>query len=307
MAKPPAEARAEIEKRLSGKFGRARAQETKLLLAELPGYKNGPYADIRKELLAEIEAAGVRRRARHSDESFALRRKGFRQVAMVGFPNAGKSSLLNMLTGARSEVANYAFTTLQVHSGIARVGDARIELVDLPGIIEGASGNKGLGRRVLGVVRNMDAIAVILDSSDDPSGHLDSLLGEFKAVGVDKPMLVVLNKADLNAASVETPRLVVRTSAATGEGLEELKKALLSLLRLMTVRVKQPAGGDADPIVVEEGATVEDVLKKVGGKLAPRFLFAKVSGPSAKFEQQKTGLRHELADGDMVELHLKTV
>ena len=104
------------KRRLIGKEGRERIREVRALLAELPDYKNGPYADLRKSLLAEIEDTRVRSNAVHRD-SIAVRREGAAQIALVGPPNVGKSSLLQALSRDPDQDRR-----LPVHDAAARPG-----------------------------------------------------------------------------------------------------------------------------------------------------------------------------------------
>jgi hypothetical protein len=100
------------KRRLIGKEGRERIREVSALLAELPDYKNGPYADLRKWLTSEIEESRVRSNAVHRD-SIAVRREGAAQIALVGPPNVGKSSILQALSEIQIRTGDYPFTTLR--------------------------------------------------------------------------------------------------------------------------------------------------------------------------------------------------
>ena len=143
------------KRRLVGKEGRERIREVHALLAELPDYKNGPYADLRKSLLAEIEDTRVRASAIHRD-SIAVRREGAAQIALVGAPNTGKSSLLHALSEVQVKIGNYAFTTLRPVPALVRIGGVLVQFVEIPGLIEGASEDRGGGRALLGVLRGAE-------------------------------------------------------------------------------------------------------------------------------------------------------
>ena len=146
-----------IKRRLVGKDGAERIRELRAILGELPGYRNGPYADLRKWVEGELEAARTRKRVVHRD-SIAVRREGAAQIALVGPPNAGKSSLLQALSAIQIRTGDYAFTTTRPVAATTRLGGVLVQLVEIPGLIEGAADDRGGGRALLGVLRNADAI-----------------------------------------------------------------------------------------------------------------------------------------------------
>src|SRR6187401_750690 len=149
---------AEVAKRrLVGKEGSERVATIRALLGELPGYRNGPYADLRKWVEGEIEAARVRKRVVHRD-SIAVRREGAAQIAFVGPPNAGKSSLLQALSNIQIKTGDYAFTTTRPVPALTRIRGVLVQLVEIPGLIAGAGEDRGGGRALLGVLRGADAI-----------------------------------------------------------------------------------------------------------------------------------------------------
>src|SRR2546428_667526 len=146
-----------IKRRLVGKDGSERVRELRAILAELPGYRNGPYADIRKWVEGQLEHTQVQKRVTHRD-SIAIRREGAAQIALVGPPNAGKSSLLQALSDIQIKIGDYAFTTLRPVPALVRIGGVLVQFVEIPGLIEGTAEDRGGGRALLGVLRGADAI-----------------------------------------------------------------------------------------------------------------------------------------------------
>src|SRR6185369_8137285 len=151
-----------IKRRLVGKDGADRIRELRAILAELPGYRSGPYADLRKWVEGEIEQTRVRKRVVHRD-SIAVRREGAAQIAFVGPPNAGKSSLLQALSNIQIKTGDYAFTTTRPVPALTRIRGVLVQLVEIPGLIAGAGEDRGGGRALLGVLRGADAIVFCHD------------------------------------------------------------------------------------------------------------------------------------------------
>src|SRR4029077_6253318 len=113
---------------------------------------------------AEIERSQTKKGVVHRD-SIAVRREGAAQIALVGPPNAGKSSLLQALSNVQIKTGDYAFTTTRPVPAVTRIGGVLVQLVEIPGLIEGASEGRGGGRPLLGVLRDADAILYCQDAS----------------------------------------------------------------------------------------------------------------------------------------------
>ena len=151
--------------------------------------KNTPYnkksqhhIGILKAKLARLRMdAEKRKSAGGSSEGYAVRKSGNATVALVGFPSVGKSTVLNKITNAQSEVAAYAFTTLTVIPGLLEYRGAKIQVLDLPGLIKDASKGKGRGREVISVVRTADLIILMVDVFEN---NLSVLLDELYASGI---------------------------------------------------------------------------------------------------------------------------
>tara|TARA_B100000586_G_C20054441_1_gene403469 strand:- start:71 stop:1162 length:1092 start_codon:yes stop_codon:yes gene_type:complete len=120
-------------------------------------------AQLREEVV--ISSSGIK------GSGYGVRKAGDATVALVGLPSVGKSTLLNCLTDAESEIGSYAFTTLDVVPGVLKYRDANIQILDLPGLIEGAARGAGRGKEVLSVIRNADLIIHIIDALE-PAPHV---------------------------------------------------------------------------------------------------------------------------------------
>lgn len=148
-------------------------------------------AAMREEQVKRAAAAGS------AGRSFAVAKSGHATVGFVGFPSVGKSTLLNALTGARSEVASYDFTTLTIIPGILEHRGAKIQLLDMPGIIRGAARGRGRGKEVLSVARGADLVLVIVDAFNP--GQFEALVDELHSAGIrinEKPPHIQVVKGD---------------------------------------------------------------------------------------------------------------
>ncbi|WP_066943046.1 GTPase ObgE [Microtetraspora fusca] len=172
-----------------------------------------------------------------------LELKTVADVALVGFPNAGKSSLVAALSAARPKIADYPFTTLIPNLGVVTAGETIFTVADVPGLIPGASEGKGLGHEFLRHVERCSTIVHVLDCATldpgrDPLSDFDVIEAELEAYGSlqDRPRMVVLNKVDVpdgrDLADIVRPMLeerglrVFEISAASHEGLTPLSYAM---------------------------------------------------------------------------------
>ena len=295
------------KRRLVGKEGKERIREVRALLAELPDYKNGPYADLRKSLLAEIEDTRVRSSAVHRD-SIAVRREGAAQIALVGPPNVGKSSILQALSEIQIKTGDYPFTTLRPVPALTRVSGVLVQLVEIPGLLGGASEDRGGGRALLGVLRSADAI-VYCARAGHSAEDLETVRDEVEIAGIDKPAILAATRAD-EVSEADIDRLadafpdlrLVRVSVIDTASLEELRDAIWQLTGLIRVFLRTNGSVDDEPAALREGATVADVADSVHHDLGATFSAARIWGPSARFDGQRVGRDHVVHDTDTVEI-----
>jgi GTP-binding protein len=178
-----------------------------------------------------------------------LELKTVADVGLIGFPNAGKSSIIAAMSAARPKIANYPFTTLIPNLGVVEAGEVQFVVADVPGLIPGASEGKGLGHDFLRHVERCSALVHVLDCATsepgrDPVTDFDTIEAELAAYSpelVTRPRIVVLNKIDVpdgrDLADMVRPDLerrglpVYEISAATHEGLRELGFAMAGLVK----------------------------------------------------------------------------
>ena len=334
------------------------------------------------QLKLKQEKAAASARSSGPSKGFEVRKSGDATVALVGFPSVGKSTLISKVTDAHSETGAYAFTTLTCIPGVMEHRAAKIQILDLPGLIKGAAEGKGRGKEILGVIRAADMVLFIVDPFQD--GHFDVLYRELHNAGlrlneqrppvfivrsdkggidvrttveqthltpeemggiirtfgytsaivtlrhdttaeqivdalamnrVYEKAVVAINKIDiatedqLQHAESMLPNdwPIMRISAFKEQGLEELKDFIYDNLGFMRVFLK-PQGGEADleePLIVKDTSTVETICSKLHRDFVRKFRYAKVKGPSAKFDWQRVGLDHLLKDGDLLTIVVK--
>ncbi|MBM7789368.1 GTPase ObgE [Tenggerimyces flavus] len=192
-------------------------------------------------------------------------------VGLVGFPSAGKSSLIAALSRARPKIADYPFTTLVPNLGVVTAGGASFTVADVPGLIEGASEGRGLGHEFLRHIERCSALCHVIDCGTlepgrDPLSDLDVIEAELEKHGglAERPRIVALNKVDLpdarDLAALVRPELEARglevfeISAATHEGLTELSYAMSRLVRSRRAATPEP---EATRIVLRPRAVDE--------------------------------------------------
>ncbi|HEV7886019.1 MAG TPA: GTPase ObgE [Acidimicrobiales bacterium] len=158
---------------------------------------------------------------------YNLELKLMADVALVGFPNAGKSTLISRISAAKPKIADYPFTTLEPHLGVVRFDDKEFVVADIPGLIEGASEGKGLGHRFLRHIERARVLVVLLDLTADWQAQEQVLLrelGNYRPELLERPRLRVGSKADV--ADPDSPEADafegLRISAVVGEGLPVL-------------------------------------------------------------------------------------
>lgn len=319
---------------------RQRLDALREMLRTIPKHKGTEHlqADIKariKDLSEQLEG-GSRKAGGHGGPALVIRPEGAAQLALLGPPNAGKSSLHARLTGSNAHAGPYPFTTQYPEAGMMPFEDIHFQLVDLPPV-SAEHPVPWLGN----ALQTADAALLVVDLADpscvDQLQAVQAILAQQRvtlgerwaaaeaadadAPGPDEdpfalclPSLLLANKADA-MADVDAELQVLRelcgakwptlaVSAVTGFGLGELGPWVFRNLGIVRVYTKVP-GHAADkhrPFTLRRGQTIGDVARQVHGDVARSLRYARVWGPSA-FDGQHVGAEHVVADGDVVELH----
>lgn len=318
---------------------RERLERLREMLRVMPKHKGTDHlqGDIKrriKELSEELERPA--RGGARSGPALSVRPEGAAQLALLGPPNAGKSSLHDRLTGSGAPAAPYPFTTRYPQPGMLVHEDVHFQLVDLPAVAR-----EHPVPWLAGTLGTADAALLVVDLADPDAveqlAALHAVLGDLRVTLTERwepegqagppatadgddpfalrlPALLLASKADRVAdagAELEALREVtglpypaLAVSASTGLGLGQLGPWLFSRLALVRVYTKAPGRPpDRDrPFVLRRGQTVEDVARLVHKDLARSLRYARLWRRSG-FEGQPVGRDHPMADGDVVELH----
>jgi len=336
--------------------------------------KNTPYNKATEHHIGKLKAKLARLRDELENQKtktrkqvFSIKKEGDATVVLVGYPSVGKSTLLNALTGAKSEVADYDFTTLKPIPGMLEYRGAKIQIIDIPGIVEGAAKGKGRGREIISAVRSADLVLIITDvfnvdslniikrelyeggirlnqkppevviKKKDRGGikitstvplSLDektivAVLREYRIhnadvliredITIDRlidailgnrvyiPAIYVVNKVDLYDVKVNN---AIPISAEKKINLDNLIDEIYNKLEFIRVFLKPPGSKvEEEPMILREGARIEDICKKLHRDMLKNFRYAKVWGKSVKFNGQRVGLDHIVEDGDIVTIY----
>jgi ribosome-interacting GTPase 1 len=256
-----------------------------------------------------------------------IEKSGAGQVILVGPPNAGKSLLVKVLTGAAPDVADYPFTTRLPAPFMMPFENIQVQLIDTPPVTA-----EFMETWFSEMVKMADAVLLVADLADPAGvGLIDGIIGRLKERKVElvpartdipperfpflKRAVLAANKIDTEGAAarleelsvlVESPLEKIAVSAVSGRGLEELRRAVFRLLRVIRVYSKVP-GKKADrnsPFILREGITVLEMARAVHKDFSEKLAYARVWSQGGGIEGQRVTRDHVLADEDVVELHI---
>jgi GTP-binding protein len=241
----------------------------------------------------KLRAPAIAEQGEYGPEGwFTLELKLAADAALIGFPNAGKSTLISTVSAAKPKVADYPFTTLQPHLGVVAVDEREFVLADIPGLIEGAADGKGLGLEFLRHVERARVLVILLDPSPLQSQPVEDqlriLLNELERYLpelVERPRLVVVSKADLPEATEAARKLsgAMLVSAATRAGLDRFLHATADLVdQALKASPDRPGFVLHRPVLVDLDVRREGNVWVVEGQSARRAVaFADLTVPAA--------------------------
>ncbi len=295
------------------------------MLAVMPKHKGTDHlkADLRRKLSKLKEGATQQKKSGGHVDIFHVPRSGAGQIALLGTPNCGKSSIVSAMTNAKVNVAEFPYATNGPVPGMVQFEDIQIQLVDMPPITADyvAPGQ-------VGTYRNCDLVAIVTDLSADVKEQLDvcidflesrSLLidGETPAYddqgnALGKKALCICTKSDIARPDAfekakklcKYPFEFIEISAEAGTGLEQLSAKFFNLLGIIRIYAKPP-GKPADmnePFTLPVGSTVMDLANDIHRQLAEKLKFARIWGTGV-YDGQNAQRSHVLNDKDIIELH----
>jgi ribosome-interacting GTPase 1 len=308
----------------------AATNEEKILALEemlrvIPKHKGTEHlqADLKRKLSQIRDAATQQKKIGKHVDIFHVPHGGAGQIALLGTPNCGKSSIVAALTNAKVHVADFPFATPSPVPGMVTFEDVHIQLVDMPPITADY-----IAPGQVGTYRSCDLIAIVIDLSGDVAEQfgvcMDFLESKNLLVGGETPAsdnegnalakeaFCICTKSDIAEAGAleslkqlcERPLEFIEISAVTGAGLEKLPAKFFELLGIIRVYAKPP-GKPADmtePFTLPVGSTVMDLATHIHRQLADKLKSAKIWGTGV-YDGQNAQRNHVLNDKDIIELH----
>lgn len=258
------------------------------------------------KLKAKIARLKEAKSRKTNGKGFAIKKSGDATVGIVGFPSVGKSTLLNRLTGVESEIADYDFTTTTVIPGMMEYKGSKIQILDLPGIIEGASFGKGKGKEILSIIRNVDLLLLMVENRK--SKKLKIMERELWNAGIrlnrSRPN-VIIKKKDRGGINVITPLdlnldpktigdiarkngimnadIIIRENLSRERFIDALSNrvylpAILVVNKIdRSYPIKKYGNWEALPISAKKGIGIDGLRKKIFEKLDFIRVYMKIS------------------------------
>ena len=306
MPLPGAVMRQKIKKRLQGLSPDQRIREIDRILKEIP-WTVGDYKEITNELRRRQEAEKDIISVRHSAKSIYYVKKETPQSMIIGLPNSGKSTLLASLTYSPVKIASYPFTTQKPEVGSLVHNDVRIQMVELPALYEGVSSQN---RALVALLRTTDAVIAVVNKVEE----MEELSSELEASRIRLFNRRTGNSEKYSEGLTYLPAIVVyrglepetELETIAFADLEKIKQELYRQINITRIYLRDREGNVSLPPIIFldiEELTVEDVAGEAGKRFLREFRYARIWGPSATYDGERSGLKRRLEDGDTVTIY----
>lgn len=299
--------------------GKTEAEQISIIEGYIQGWPpnvRGEYVRMRRHLVRRLNKLRTRSltiasSGGLSDDPFVIAKSGHLTAALVGLPNAGKSYVFHRLGGDGATIADYPFSTVTPTVHLASLDNLRIQIIDLPPLVEGTIVSLPYGEKLTRILDQSDVLCIVLDASSDAEAQELILADELNAIGVmteGGATLVLHNRvrhaADLSPMAEGSIISGTRVSLRSERDFDFLMSQIARAGGYLVTHAKPPGQSpeQANRLWVEAGTTVRELAASVHKELARRLIGARVWGESARRPGQKVSADHLLADGDVVEL-----
>ena len=253
-------------------------------------------------------------------DPFDIKKSGDARIALFGMTNVGKSTLMNAITNSKSKTGNFSTTTMSALGGTCMYEGVQIQLVDLPGFVYYNDDWK-INKQIIRVSRTSDAVVIVIELDSEVKAQYDFLVEQLQKADIIMdgvpviPIKIIATKGDLPYSKEHFELLksycaydIIPITIKNEKSLKDLKKSLYDLVEIMKIYTKRHhyKPNLNTPFVVHISATVGKIAKKVHKDFFTDFNYAKVWGKSVEFDGKRVGIDHELMDGDIVEIFLKS-
>lgn len=256
--------------------GEEKIRKLEELIAITPYHKGTENlrADLRRKL-AKLKRQLEAQKKAGRRKSYTITKEGDARVSIIGLPNSGKSTFLKKFTNADPEIAPYPYTTVKPEVGMFEHKGVQIQFVEIPSTWT---------KEQLSIAKTSELVIFLLSENEDKEKQREELESLAQREKIENYIFISANEITK----------------------DELFEKIWSMLGLIRIYTKEPGKKPKErALVLKKGTTINDVCEHLHEDFLKFFAFAKVKGPSAKYDWERVGLDHELKDGDIVEIHIR--
>jgi ribosome-interacting GTPase 1 len=284
---------------LNAKTSEDKISATELMIKTAPKHKGSEnLLSLLKTRLKKLKESQEKQKKSGKSSYKSIKKEGF-QIALIGLPNSGKSSILKALTNANPLISEIPFTTRIPEVGMMLHEGIKAQLVDIPSI--------GSDTFDQNITNTADMLLIVIENLNE----IEKILPFLKKASGEK--IIVINKSDILSeneirkleATIKAKRIQgILVSTLNNYHLKELKDIIISKMHVIRVYTKEPGKAPSKiPVVLPEGSSLKDVAESILKGFSNKVKETRITGPSSKFANQKVGLTHILKDKDIVEFH----